>query len=164
MHGVSRPLIFLDVDGVLIPFAARPVQPGSLVANRATGTGNPLLDRLDPQDGHRLSALGGDLVWATTWMAEANETIAPRLGLPSLPVVEFPDADDPPPPGLHWKTEFLTRWADGRAFIWLDDETTGADRRWVDTHHPGRALVHRVDPVVGLTARDFALIRQWLAE
>ena len=34
--------------------------------------------------GPRLTALGCDLVWATTWMAEANESIAPRIGLPSL--------------------------------------------------------------------------------
>jgi hypothetical protein len=114
---------------VLIPFAARPEQPGGLAASHGAGVGNPLLDRLNPQDGRRLSALGGDLIWATTWMEEANETIAPRLGLPPLPVVEFPDADDPPPPGLHWKTESLTRWAGGRAFIWLDDEATSADRR-----------------------------------
>lgn len=51
----------------------------------------------------------------------------------------------------------------GRAFIWLDDETTCADQCWVDSHHPGRALVHRVDAAVGLTAQDFTVIRQWLA-
>ncbi|MEU9895121.1 hypothetical protein ACIBCS_03055 [Streptomyces phaeochromogenes] len=32
-----------------------------------------------------LMALPCELVWATTWMAEANETVAPRLGLPELP-------------------------------------------------------------------------------
>jgi hypothetical protein len=160
VHAVSRPLIFLDVDGVLIPFVARPGR--RLRAADSPQQGNPLLERLDPDDGCRLSALPCDLIWATTWMAEANETIAPRLGLAALPIVEFPDTDDQPPPGLHWKTQFLTHWADGRPFIWLDDETTNADQRWIDTHHPGRALVHRVDSAIGLTAQDFALIRQWL--
>jgi hypothetical protein len=49
-------------------------------------------------------------------------------------------------------------------FIWLDDEITDADRRWVATHHARKALLHRVDPHVGRTELDFSLIRQWLAE
>jgi len=64
---------------------------------------------------------------------------------------------------LPWKTAYLTRWAAGRTFVWLDDEVTDADRRWVRAHHPGKALLYRVDPFVGLADADFALIRQWLA-
>ena len=30
-------------------------------------------------------------IWATTWEHEANTEIAPRLGLPQLPVVHWPD-------------------------------------------------------------------------
>ena len=33
-------------------------------------------------------------------MAEANKVIAPRLGLPVLPVVEWPDADEEPQRGV----------------------------------------------------------------
>jgi hypothetical protein len=96
-------------------------------------------------------------------MADANDVVAPRLGLPELPVVDFPDDDEEPENGLHWKTMFLIRWAGGRPFVWLDDEITDADRRRVRSRHPGMALLHRVDPFVGLTDADFALIRQWLA-
>jgi hypothetical protein len=88
--------------------------------------------------------------------------IAPRLGLPDLPVVEWPDTDDQPAPGLHWKTMFPHRRAAGRPFVWLDDELTDADRRWVAAHHPAPALLHRVDPYLGLTAADFAQVRRWL--
>ncbi|MFE7395081.1 hypothetical protein ACFU9K_49270, partial [Streptomyces sp. NPDC057582] len=38
---------------------------------------NPLLARINPEHGPRLTALPCDLVWATTWMADANACIAP---------------------------------------------------------------------------------------
>lgn len=158
---MNRPLLFLDVDGPLIPFRARSIAVSDRVGPADDAPGNPLLDRLDPVDGRRLSGLGCRLVWATTWMDDANEVIAPRLGLAELPVVEFPD-DDEPESGLHWKTRFLVRWAAGRPFVWLDDETTDADRRWVRANHQGPALVHRVDPMAGLTDADFAVVRRWL--
>ncbi|GIF63419.1 hypothetical protein Ais01nite_14540 [Asanoa ishikariensis] len=155
-----RPLVFVDVDGPLIPFKAR------LSVRRRSddaASGNPILERLDPADGRRLLALGCPLVWATTWMGDANEVVAPRLGLPTLPVVEWPDEDEEPPHGLHWKTAFLSKWAGARPFVWIDDEVADVDRRWVAAHHPVPALLHRVDPYVGLTDADFSAVRDWLA-
>jgi hypothetical protein len=76
----ARPLVFLDVDGPLIPFRRR---RGKRRDSASDVTG--------PASG-----------------ASGN------LGLPDLPVVEFPDTDDEPVSGLHWKTMSLTRWAAGR--------------------------------------------------
>jgi hypothetical protein len=160
-RSADRALVFLDVDGTLITFRARPTTAARRTSTSDDAAGNPLLDRLEPDDGRRLRELGCDLVWATTWMDEANEVISPRLGLPQLPVVQWPDVEHPHH-GLHWKTVALTRWAAGRPFVWLDDEITDADRRWVAAHHPGRALLHRVDPHTGLVDTDFALIHRWL--
>jgi hypothetical protein len=153
---MPRPLLFLDVDGPLIPFGR---SSGRYEIFTDADLGNPLLSRVDPRLGPRLLALGCDLVWATTWLADANECVAPLLGLPELPVLGFPEDDDR---GLHWKTRPIVEWADGRPFTWIDDESTDADRVWVASHHPGAALLHTVDASAGLTSRDLAAIATWL--
>ncbi|MCC3771454.1 HAD domain-containing protein [Streptomyces sp. UNOC14_S4] len=167
----QRPLLFLDVDGPLIPFGA-PSHTYPTYAMGATdrepygAAANPLLSRIDPSHGTRLAALPCEVVWATTWMADANECVAPRLGLPPLPVVTWPEPSDTDDQderdGLHWKTRALVEWAAGRPFVWVDDEITEADRAWVAAHHPGAALLHRVDPRRGLTDGDYAALDGWL--
>ncbi|WP_439678927.1 HAD domain-containing protein [Embleya sp. MST-111070] len=169
----QRPLLFLDVDGPLIPFGASAEQyPDGyptyrFVPHVPDAFANPLLARVDPAHGARLAALGCDVVWATTWMHEANECVSPRLGLPRLPVVVWPEpaavdahADRA---GLHWKTRALVAWAAGRPFVWVDDEIGDGDRAWVEAHHPAPALLHRVDAVHGLTAADYAALGAWVA-
>ncbi|MFF7868887.1 hypothetical protein ACFZCT_20840 [Streptomyces qaidamensis] len=161
----DRPLLFLDVDGPLIPFGPPSVPSSPAAAGFPTSPdrGNPLLERLDPGLGPRLLALGCRPVWATTWMEEANEVVSPLIGLPRLPVVEWPaPCADEGPNGLHWKTGPLVEWADGRPFIWVDDEIGAMDRLWVDASHPGPSLLHRVDPVTGLVDADFLALADWL--
>ncbi|MFF1921951.1 HAD domain-containing protein [Streptomyces sp. NPDC058221] len=165
------PLLFLDVDGPLIPFGPA-TGPGGRHPTYPAGPfppgagANPLLARIDPALGPRLAALGCELVWATTWTHEANEVVAPRLGLPELRVVLWPEPsaeeDRDARAGLHWKTRTLVARAAGRPFVWVDDEIGEADRRWVSGHHGGRSLLHRVDPGRGLTDSDFRLIGAWL--
>ncbi|MEU9379774.1 HAD domain-containing protein [Streptomyces sp. NPDC048279] len=155
-------LIFLDIDGTLIPFGA-PEGHRYPAYETAHAPLNPLVTRIDPALGPRLSALGCQLVWATTWMDDANACVAPWLGLPPLPVVEWPDEDEPPTL-LHWKTRPLVEWAGERPFIWIDDEITEADRAWVATHHRGPALLHRVDHEFGLTPVDLDALKSWLRE
>ena len=153
-----RPVLFLDVDGTLLPFGpgAEPREAGSS------------LERLDSRLGIRLASLPAELVWATTWEDEANTEIAPRLGLPPLPVVRWPEpalAEEREDQwfGVHWKTRTLVAWADGRPFAWVDDEIADGDREWVLARHPGRALLHRVEPGRGLTEEDFAVVSDWLS-
>ena len=124
-----------------------------------------MLARVDPELGPRLLALGCHLVWATTWMEEANECIAPLLGLPALPVTTWPDLpedDHDARIGLHWKTRRIVDRAAGQPFVWIDDESTDIDRTWVATHHPGPALLHTVTASTGLTAVDIDTIAAWL--
>jgi hypothetical protein len=158
---MNRPLLFLDVDGPLIPFGGNPREYAS---GRAMS--NPLLARINPALGPRLLALAGDLIWATTWMDEANECVGPLLGLPPLPVMAWPDSphdDHDARIGLHWKTRPIVDRAAARPFAWIDDGITDIDRTWVSSHHPGPALLHAVDPAIGLTFGDIDSIAAWLS-
>ncbi|NUS13252.1 MAG: hypothetical protein HOY69_17925, partial [Streptomyces sp.] len=161
---MSRPLLFLDVDGPLNPYAAQPQHrpPGYTTLRVPLGPGrSPLAGRtlrvwLNPAHGPELLALDYDLCWATTWMADANRWIAPALGLPDLPYVDFGAALlRERPDGVHWKTAALVDHAAGRAFAWVDDEHTELDDRYVAAHHPGPALLHFVSPRLGLLPPDF---------
>ncbi|MFJ4734382.1 hypothetical protein ACIP6V_19220 [Streptomyces sp. NPDC088770] len=153
------------MDGPLIPFGtgSSGLQAPASDSEVSIDQGNPLLGRLAPDLGSRLTALGCDLVWASTWMEEANEVVAPRIGLPRLPVVEWPDAcADGSPRGLHWKTRHLVEWANRRPFIWVDDEISSMDRLWVAAQHAGPSLLHRVDPSKGLEDTNFSVLADWL--
>jgi hypothetical protein len=157
----ERPLLFLDVDGPLLPFGEGPQREPEYAVPDSR------LARLSPQTGLQLTALPCTLVWATTWEDEANTEISPRLGLPTLPVVNWPDPSDDHARqdqwfGLCWKTRPLLTWAAGRPFAWVDDEITAADRDWVSTHHPSKALLHHVPSSRGLTEKDFTLLNRWL--
>ena len=123
---------------------------------------NPLLARVDPALGSRLLALPYKLVWATTWESEANECLAPLLGLPQLPVVTRPEpSDEPEPMGPHGKTRTLLDWSAGRPFAWLDDQITDSDRIRVEVLHPAQTLLRRVDHRRGITDADFAALGGW---
>ncbi len=167
---VSRPLLFLDVDGPLNPYAAKPEKrPAGYTTLRVPQDGEtreehggpstrrrPLRVWLNPEHGQSLLRLGYELCWATTWMADANRWIAPVLGLPELPFIDFGDAlFQERPDGVHWKSGPVVNYANGRPFAWVDDEQSDLDQAYVTTHHRGAGLLHHVNPRIGLREDDF---------
>ncbi|GGX80655.1 HAD domain-containing protein [Streptomyces fructofermentans] len=168
------PLLYLDVDGPLNPFAAKPTRrPEGYTTHRMKPEGwiaqhpftpphrvKPLRVWLDPRHGTVLRELSDryELVWATTWGSEANTYIGPVLGLPLLPVVDWPTGREVLPDGTFWKTRHLVAHAEGRPFAWVDDELGESDRAFVAAHHAGPALLHHVDARVGLRDIDFAVL------
>ncbi|WP_210584715.1 HAD domain-containing protein [Streptomyces sp. GESEQ-35] len=171
----NLPLLLLDVDGPLNPYRAlftrhrgyvtRRLHPSGWTNRQAPGSRRlrrGLRVRLHPGHGARLRALPYELAWATTWMHEANEMIAPVIGLPGdLPVIEFTNLFAEDPDGLYWKTRRVVEWAAGRPFVWVDDMITDLDVRHVAEHHEGPALLLRIDPRLGLRDPEFARLERW---
>lgn len=140
-----RPLLLLDVDGVLNPFAAAACPPGYTEHELFPGED---LVRVSAEHGRWLRELAAvfELTWATAWGAEANRLLAPLLGLPDLPVISFPPA--PFHPG--YKLHPIITYAEGRPLIWIDDELTLEAHVWA----AGRSLpvlLIGIDPAEGLT-------------
>lgn len=165
-----KPLLLLDVDGPLNPYAAKASRrPEGYDTHRMRPTGwqdpwqKPLRVWLNPTHGAALTALPFELVWATTWAAEANEWIGPHIGLPSLPHIDWPELHARRPDGTYFKTHDIVKYAAGRPFAWVDDEIGDMDREYVTAHHDGPALLHHVNPRFGLLAADFEALADWAA-
>jgi hypothetical protein len=120
-----KPLLLLDVDGVLSPFGGSMAPPGFE---------RTVIDGFQVTWSHRHAewlddlAFHFDLVWATTWEHKANRAISPRLGLPQLPVVEFTS----PRVGDTWKLTDVSRYVGHRSMAWVDDELFLDAHRWAD--------------------------------
>ncbi|MFE7401869.1 hypothetical protein [Streptomyces sp. NPDC057557] len=173
---MRQPLLFLDVDGPLNPYAAKPErrpagyatlrvpQEVSEAAELGFRHRRPLRLWLNPCHGPALMALPYELCWATTWMSDANRWVGPALGLPELPFVDFGDALlNERPDGVHWKTEPLVAYANGRPFAWVDDEQSDADQAHVAAHHTAPVLLHHVNPRIGLQDDDFTALAAFAA-
>ncbi len=175
---MSRPLLFLDVDGPLNPYAAKPEKRPEgyttlRVPQESGATGEPgrlrthmrpLRVWLNPDHGQALLALGYEICWATTWMSDANKWIGPVVGLPELPFVDFGIALlNERPDGVHWKSEPLVEYANGRPFAWVDDEQSDADHEHVTANHRAPALLHHVNPRIGLRNDDFTTLAAFAA-
>jgi|SRR5690242_19378119 len=171
-----KPLLFLDVDGVLNPDArSSGRRPDGYTTHRmnpsaeggldwVTANRKPLRVWLNHDHGALLLGLPFELVWATTWEHEANEWIGPHLGLPELPVVEFTKPIRRRPDHVHWKLPDLIAYAGDRPFAWLDDEITARDGEHAKTRHPAPTALIQVAPFVGLTEEHLHHLHVWASK
>ena len=114
-----RPWVFLDVDGALAPFADEPV---SDFDDWVPAPGAGFILPLSATMAGRLAALEADLVWLTTWEAQANTVVGAALGWPELPVALASRGDDA---DRWWKAAALFDWLaehGSRSFVWVDDD------------------------------------------
>ena len=160
----ARPLVLLDVDGVLnLGLFLSSRQRGKLLGRdgwhngRAGDPHDPCAERivLNRRWGPMLRALEGDgaeLAWATAWNEAANWFISPLLGLGDLPVAPARDGR---------KAETVVPWTGGRPWAWLEDrefELEDASALAGDVPH----LPVLVDPQKGLAGEHVEAVSQWL--
>lgn len=107
---------------------------------------------LNPNHGPMLLTLAeyGELMWCTTWEDKANELIAPRIGLPPLPVVEVGAPAENR--GHIWKLDAVESRLFGRPFAWFDDQFERRDHYWAHarTAEGIPTLLIDVSPSTGL--------------
>jgi HAD domain in Swiss Army Knife RNA repair proteins len=151
----SLPLLLLDVDGVLNPFAAPACPPGYTEHEFFPGE-DPV--RLCPAHGPWLQDLATryQIVWATAWGADANRLLAPLLQLPGLPVIRFP----PVPFHPRDKLPPIIRFAARRPLTWIDDAHPPEAHVWAANRRVPTLLIG-IDPAEGLTRPVIEQSLQW---
>ncbi len=123
----KRPILFLDVDGVisLFGFDHTSAPPGTF--HSIDGIPHCIGSSCGP----RLARLAErfELVWATGWEEKANEYLPHLLELPGeLPVLTF---DGRAVFGTaHWKLEAMDEYAGDRPAAWIDDNLDERCVRW----------------------------------
>jgi hypothetical protein len=135
----SLPLLLLDVDGVLNPFAAAACPPGYTEHDFFPGE-EPV--RLCPTHGSWLAELATrfQIAWATAWGTDANRLLAPLLQIPDLPVIAFP----PVPFHPRDKLPAITRYAGHRP--WSGSTMRSRPRHTLGRQPPYAHLAHQHRP------------------
>ncbi len=158
----QRPILFVDVDGVISLFGFSPGAgrlPGPL--HWIDGVAHCIPDDV----GQRLCTLAErfDLVWATGWEDRANEHLPLILKLPfrDLPTLMF---DGRAVFGsAHWKVEAIDEYAGDRAAAWIDDNLDETCIAWAE-RRAAPTLIVETDPARGLTDEHVAQLVRWADE
>ena len=153
---MSRPLLFLDVDGVLNPFGSG--CPAGYTEHDLFPGEEPV--RVNLVHGTWITELAAafDVVWATGWNDHANDLLVPLLGLRPLPVLAVPPG--PFPAGA--KVPLIASRVGGRPAAWIDDGHTAEARVWARYRQAPTCLV-TADPTVGLTRAQVDQVLGWAA-
>lgn len=152
-----RPVLLVDVDGVLNPWLA-PDCPSGYGVYEFPGIERVLLS---PAHGTLLNSLASvfELVWATAWEHRANQYIAPILSLPQLPVIEFALGGRD---RLFRKLPAVIDTVGNRPCAWIDDEHWPDHRTWA-RQRGAPTLIVDIDPAVGLTSEIADQLAAWAA-
>jgi hypothetical protein len=143
----DRPVLFLDVDGVISLFGFQRSGPPPGSFHSIDG----IIHCIGSDAAARLARLAAayELVWATGWEEKANEYLVHILELPAdLPVLTF---DGRAVFGsAHWKLEAIEDYARGRAAAWIDDNLDERAETWAANRQEPTLLV-QTESALGIT-------------
>ncbi len=159
----GKPLLLVDIDGVISLFGGTSPSSGEMFAGRAGS-----FHSIDGMP-HFLSAAAAahlldlqrhfELVWCSGWEEKANEHLPHLLGLPpSLPFLRFERSVGRA--NAHWKLAAIDEFAGERALAWIDDALNPACHEWARAR-PAPTLLVETQPQHGLTEREAAALVEW---
>ena len=155
---MTKPLLLLDVDGVISLFG---FDPGRVPEGRFLLV-DGIVHLISATAGDHLRALGQrfEPVWCTGWEEKANEYLVHALDLPApLPTLTFDH--EVRLVGAHWKLGAVGRYTGPeRPVAWVDDALDDDCRAWAEAR-PGATLLVDTDPAVGLTERKVEALMEW---
>jgi hypothetical protein len=154
---VSRPILAVDVDGVISLFGAEE-QPDRSHTQLQLVDGVPHLISLPCGDRLRRLSEHFELAWASGWEDKANFYLPSILGLPELPHVSFDLAARPG--GSHWKLGPLEEFAADRPLAWIDDNFDQSCFEWAERREQPTLLVP-TETHLGLEEAHVEALRQW---
>jgi hypothetical protein len=158
---MNRPLLLIDVDGVISLFGFDPAQ-------RPAGqflTVDGIVHFLSAGAGGHLRRLSGafEPAWCTGWEEKADEYLPSALGLTE----RFPHISlDGAAPALagHWKLDAIDRYAGAeRPVAWIDDAHDERCETWARARRAPTLLVS-TDPATGLTEAHVERLLAWARE
>ena len=153
--GTDKPLLFVDIDGVLSVFG---FCPGTRPAGRWIDVDGVWHLISAAAAGHLLALVRlFDLVWCSGWEDKADEHLVRVLGLPVRP----PFLTFPVPTGTaHWKLAAVERHAGARPMAWIDDGFDDSCHAWAAAREAPTLLVP-TDPAVGLDGARAACLERF---
>jgi hypothetical protein len=178
----QKPLLMVDIDGVLSLFGFPPHAPPAGSLHFVDG----IPHFLSSTAARHLLALVSlfELVWCSGWEERADEYLPALLGLPrGLPHLSFErgvtptDGHDHVRGGAeesgaksggaagkslhgHWKLAAIDAYAGARPLAWIDDCLDDACRAWAVSREAPTLLV-QTSAEQGLTEREAAQLRTW---
>jgi hypothetical protein len=173
---MSKPLLLLDVDGVLCPFGGEP--PEGFEQHMIEEEGGWVY--INPANAERLKRLmqSFNLVWATMWEGLANTHLLEPHGLEDpLPVIEFgtfhEGMDDEVRMtvrgpyvygGMPFKLPWIKRHVGDQPFAWIDDDIVEEGMKWAaERAETIPTLFVLTEYHVGLTDEHVEELEEWAA-
>jgi hypothetical protein len=156
MRNNRKPLLFVDIDGVLSLFGFQSdSRPGGAWLNV-----EGIVHLISASASEHLHRLAGpfELVWCSGWEEKANEHLLDALVLPAeLPFLTFTAQVGAE---RHWKLDAIDAHAADRPLAWVDDAHDDSCREWASSR-PAPTLLVTTDPAAGLTAAHVEALELW---
>ena len=154
----ARPLLLVDVDGVVSLFGFPGPPPAGLIPAAVDG----IPHFLSAHSGPLLTRLSAtfECAWCTGWEERAEEHLPRLLGLPGgWPHLTFLKLDKAPV--RHWKLDAVESWAGpDRPVAWIDDAFDPSCEAWA-ARRTGPTLLIRTEPASGLQEAHVTRLESW---